>query len=39
MKFNLQEINTHSVASDTDSTFICLEPILRKKYPNLDLTV
>jgi hypothetical protein len=37
MKFNLQEINTHSVASDTDSTFICLEPILRKKYPNLDL--
>lgn len=37
MKFNLQEINTHSVASDTDSTFICLEPILRKKYPDLDL--
>jgi hypothetical protein len=37
MKFNLQEINKYSVASDTDSTFLTLEPILKKLYPTLDL--
>lgn len=37
MKFNLQEINKHSAASDTDSTFLTLEPILKKLHPNLNL--
>jgi len=37
MNFDIQEINKHSVASDTDSTFLCFEPILRKQFPDLDL--
>lgn len=36
MKFSLENINKYSVASDTDSTFITLKPILEKQYPNLD---
>jgi hypothetical protein len=36
MKFNTQEINTHVLGSDTDSLIICLEPILRKRFPNYD---
>lgn len=38
MNFDIQEINKHIVASDTDSLFVCFEPILKKLHPNLDLT-
>jgi len=38
MNFDIQKINKHIVASDTDSAFICFEPILKKLYPDLDLT-
>lgn len=37
MNFDIQKINKHIVASDTDSAFICFEPILKKLYPELDL--
>jgi len=37
MNFDIQKINKYVKGSDTDSTFICLEPILKKIYPNLDL--
>ena len=37
MKFDLQELNKHSAAADTDSTFIVLSPILQKQHPELDL--
>jgi len=36
MKFNIKEINTHVIGSDTDSLIIGLEPILRKKFPDYD---
>jgi hypothetical protein len=37
MQFNIQDTNKHVAASDTDSLFIILGPILQKQYPNLDL--
>jgi DNA polymerase I len=37
MKFDIQEINKHCSASDTDSAFLVLEPLLKKRYPDLDL--
>lgn len=37
MNFNIQKINKYVSAADTDSCFVCLEPILKKKFPNLDL--
>jgi hypothetical protein len=37
MKFDVQNINQHIAASDTDSLFIVLGPILQKTYPDLDL--
>jgi hypothetical protein len=37
MEFNVQDTNKHIAASDTDSLFIILGPILQKQYPDLDL--
>jgi hypothetical protein len=37
MKFNVQDTNKHIAASDTDSLFIILGPILQKQYPDLDM--
>lgn len=37
MKFNIEELNHHILASDTDSLFLCFEPILKHRYPNLNL--
>lgn len=37
MKFDVQNINQHIAASDTDSLFIVLGPILQKIHPDLDL--
>jgi len=37
MKFNVNEINSHVKIADTDSMFICFEPVLKKLYPDLDL--
>jgi hypothetical protein len=37
MEFKVQDINKHIAASDTDSLFIILGPILQKQYPDLDL--
>ena len=37
MQFNVQDTNKHVAASDTDSLFIILGPILQKQYPDLDL--
>ena len=36
MKFNIQKLNKYSVAADTDSMFLTLYPILKKKYPEKD---
>ena len=36
MKFNIQKLNKYSVAADTDSMFLTLYPILKKKYPEMD---
>jgi len=36
MKFDVTEINKHVIGSDTDSLIMCLEPILRKKFPNYE---
>ena len=38
MKFNIQEINKYAVASDTDSSFFSLTPLLKKRFPDLDLS-
>jgi hypothetical protein len=38
MAFEVKEINKYIVASDTDSIFVNLEPLLKKKWPDLDLT-
>ena len=38
MEFKVKEINKYIVASDTDSIFLNLEPLLKKKWPELDLT-
>lgn len=38
MNFDVQEINKYIVSSDTDSMFVNFEPILKKLYPDLDLT-
>jgi hypothetical protein len=38
MKFDVQEINKYIVSSDTDSLFITIEPIIKKHYPNINLT-
>ena len=38
MKFDVQEINKYIVSSDTDSLFIIIEPIIKKHYPNINLT-
>jgi hypothetical protein len=38
MSFDLDKINKYVVASDTDSIFLNLEPLLKKEYPDLDLT-
>lgn len=38
MKFEVKDINKFVIASDTDSIFINMEPILQKRYPDLDLT-
>jgi len=38
MNFDVHKINKHIAASDTDSCFICFEPVLTKLYPTLDLT-
>lgn len=35
--FEIHDVNKYSVASDTDSAFITLKPILQKLYPDLDL--
>jgi hypothetical protein len=37
MPFEIENINKHIIASDTDSIFINLEPLLVKEYPNIDL--
>lgn len=37
MKFNIEEINKYVAASDTDSTFISLKPILIQRYPDINL--
>ncbi len=37
MNFDIQKINKHSVASDTDSTFLCFEPIIKKRFPDIDI--
>lgn len=37
MKFDIQKLNSHTASSDTDSTFIILEPLLKKRHPELDL--
>lgn len=38
MKFEVKNINKFVIASDTDSIFINMEPILKKRYPDLDLS-
>lgn len=38
MKFKVKDINKHIVASDTDSIFIGLKPLLVHRYPDLDLS-
>lgn len=38
MKFDIQNLNKYIVASDTDSLFITIEPIIKKNYPDIDLT-
>ena len=38
MKFDIQEINKYAVASDTDSSFFSLTPLLKKRFPDLDLS-
>lgn len=38
MKFEVKDINKFVIASDTDSIFINMEPILQKRYPDLDLS-
>lgn len=38
MNFDIQEINVHAKIADTDSMFLCFEPILKKQYPDLDLS-
>lgn len=40
MKFDLIGDNKpkHVISSDTDSLFITIEPIIKKNYPNIDLT-
>ena len=37
MNFDIQKINKHAVSSDTDSMFLCFEPIIQKYHPDLDL--
>lgn len=37
MKFNINETNKYIIGADTDSLFIGLEPILKHKFPDLDL--
>ena len=37
MKFNTEETNKYVVASDTDSLFLNLEPLLKEKHPDLNL--
>lgn len=37
MNFDIEKINKHIAASDTDSLFITFEEVLRKLYPELDL--
>jgi len=38
MKFDIQNLNKYIVASDTDSLFITIEPIIKKNHPDIDLT-
>lgn len=38
MKFDIQEINKYAVAADTDSSFLMLTPLLKKRFPDLDLS-
>ena len=38
MPFDLDKINKYVIASDTDSIFFNMEPLLKKEYPELDLT-
>jgi hypothetical protein len=38
MKFDIHNLNKYIVASDTDSLFITIEPIIKKNYPDIDLT-
>lgn len=37
MNFDIQKINKHAASSDTDSMFLCFEPIITKHYPGVDL--
>ena len=37
MNFDIQKINKHAKAADTDSMFICFEPIIKKLYPDKDI--
>lgn len=37
MNFDIEKINKHIAASDTDSLFITFEEVLKKLYPDLDL--
>jgi hypothetical protein len=37
MKFNTEETNKYVVASDTNSLFLNLEPLLKEKHPDLNL--
>lgn len=38
MNFDINKINTHVKLSDTDSLIISFEPIIKKLYPNLDIS-
>jgi hypothetical protein len=38
MNFDIEELNKHIAASDTDSLFVTFEEVLKQKYPELDLS-
>ena len=37
MNFDIQKINKHAVASDTDSMFLSFEEIIKKLHPNINI--
>lgn len=37
MNFDIEQINKHIAASDTDSLFVTFENVLKQKYPDLDI--